>query len=164
MKNNLKKGVSFVEMLVYLSVLAIVLIVVVSFLIWMNKASFKTRAQREVFEDVLVALRKIGYELREAEAVYWPTTFSDQLSLASFHYLPSAETLTYLDFSICEQRICFKKESQEPIFITSPKTKVQYLRFDVLGVDSVRMSLSLEHVLADEFLSATSTFSLRNYE
>lgn len=151
-------------MLVYLSVLIIVLIVVISFLIWMNKASFKTKAQREVLDDALGTLRKMGYEVRESEAVYLPTTFSNQLSLATFHYLPSGESLTYIEFFLCEQRVCLKQESQSPIFITSPKTKVQYLRIDVLGDDAVRVALSLEHALADEFLTVTSTFSLRNYE
>ena len=63
------------------------------------------------------------YDVKEANSIYTPTSMFDshpgQFSLETKKYLPTGEVSSYVDFFICGDHLCFKKESQDPISLTS---------------------------------------------
>lgn len=165
------KGFTLIELVVYLAILIIVLTVISVSFLWANQSFKKVKAQREVLSNNRRAIEIMSYEIREAKSVYTPTASSTQVSLETTNHLPADETLTYIDFFICDSRICFKKESQPPIAITSEQVEVEKLNFNFLATSTPAIQISLrtkyKSTSTDPFLRAslnsTSTVSLRNY-
>ena len=167
-----RQGFTLMEVLIYIAVLAIVFLAVSSFLTWSVKTSAKAAAIRETTDNARRAMEIMIYEIREAKGIYSPTSTSTQLSLETIHYLPAGENSTFIDFYLCGEAtgtICFKKESQNPIAITSDKVKVNNLIFTRISTTtpSVQIQLKLDYkAQAQEHqtsIDLISTASLRNY-
>lgn len=133
MKTIKLKGFSLIEMLVYITIFSIIFFTISSFFIWVIKGNIKNRAIQEVLDNGRLAMETITYEIREAKSIYTPTTTSSQLSLETTKYLPDGESASYIDFYLCDNKICFKKESQEPVAITSDRIVVNNLSFTLIG-------------------------------
>ncbi|MBI2450377.1 MAG: prepilin-type N-terminal cleavage/methylation domain-containing protein [Candidatus Nealsonbacteria bacterium] len=162
----MKRGFTLMEILIYVSVLAIIFLAVYSFLDWAVKLSAKAGAIREVTDNARRAMEIMTHEIRSAKSVYEPTSGASQLSLETGNYLPNGETSSYIDFYLCGQAsstICFKKESQNPIAITSDKVNVTGFKFIQLSTTtpSIQISLSLDYKQAS--INSTSSASLRPY-
>jgi len=106
-------------------------------------------------------------EIREAKGIYTPTSTSTQLSLET-------KISTFVDFYLCgapTSAICLKKESQNPIAITSESVTVRSLVFTQISTTtpSVRIQLGLDYKTQAKLqeyqasVDLTSTVSLRNY-
>lgn len=169
-----KKGFTLMEILVYIAVLAIIFLAVSGFLTWTTKSSAKARAIRETANSARRAMEIITYEIREAKSIYTKTSTSTQLSLETIHYLPAGETSSFIDFYLCGEAtstICLKKESQNPIAITSDRTKVSSLIFNQISTTtpSVQIQLKLDYKISAEqseyqaSVDMISTASLRSY-
>ena len=160
-----KKGLTLVEVVVFVAVFSIILLVVVSSLFWMSSSGFKTKADREAGENARRVLEIMNYEIRGAKSIYTPTTTSNQLSLETSRYLLVGENGTFVDFFLCGSAICFKKESQNPISLTSDSVQVTNLSFlQILnnGKPSIKINLTVNYN-NDSSVSLNSTVSLRNY-
>ena len=128
---------------------------------------------RETLSNGRGAMEKMVYEIREAQSIYSPTTTSTQLSLETWHYLPEGESSSYIDFFLCGAQICLKKESQDPIPLTSEKVEVKELKFWQIAttstVPSIQINLELSYKNPHNrpeyqaSFNATSTVSLRSY-
>jgi type II secretory pathway pseudopilin PulG len=164
-----EKGFSTVELLVFISILLLVFLIVTGFIFWFNFSNSKAKADREVLENSRSAMETMAYEIKWAESVYTPTTTSSQLSLKTYDYLPSLEETSYIDFFLCGTRICFKKESYDPIFLTSDAIEVTALEFTHIstnGSESVRIRLAATYKNSSSPGSSvdfTSTSALRSY-
>lgn len=173
----MRKGFTLVEVLIYISVLAIIIAAVSSFLLWQISSNAKSRATRETQYNVARALSIMTQEIREAKSVYIPTSIFDinlgQLSLETTKYLPAGETASYIDFFICGTQLCLKKESQNPDAITSSTVKISNLIFRQIATTStapsIQINLRVDYIATStrpEYQSsfgATSTASLRSY-
>lgn len=157
-KNN--KGFTLIEILVYIAILSLVLFLVCSFIFWMNQSNAKTKAKREALENARRALEIMTYEIKGAKSLYRPTTASNQLSLETYRYLPNDEDDTFVDFFLCDSRLCLKKESQDPISLTSNNVEVELLEFTQISING---SLSIKINLTIDSINLTSTVSLRSY-
>jgi type II secretory pathway pseudopilin PulG len=168
---------TLVEVLVYIAILSIMLLIVASFLLWSNKSNIKAKALNETTYNIRRAIETIGHETKEAIGIYTPTslfsTSSGQLSLEIAKYLPQDETTSYVDFYLCENQICFKKEGLNPISITSENIGVSKLEFKQIATTSTAPSVQIE-ITAEYKPSAskseyqavvnvTSTATLRSY-
>ena len=155
------------EILVYIAVLAVIFLAVSSFLTWSIKVGAKARAIREVTDNARRAMEIITYEIREAKSIYTPTSTSTQLSLETNHYLPSGETSTYIDFYLCGQgnhTLCLKKESEDPIALTSDRVKVSNLEFLQIATTTPSIQINLKIDYQDQAsINLTSSASLRSY-
>ncbi len=169
MKHSIsKKGFTLIEMLVYISILAIIILGVISFFVWTTRAAKKIFVTEEVVDNIRRSMKTITQEIREAESIYTPTTTSEQLSLETTKYLPTGEERTYIDFYLCEEHLCFKKESQDPIVLTSDKVEVNNLKFTKINTDPASIQVNLGINFKESFqyqssINATSTVSLRSY-
>ena len=170
----MKKGFTLLEILIYISILAILFLAVSSFLTWSIKLSVKATAIREATDNARRAMEIMTYEIRGAKSVYGPTFTSTQLSLETTRYLPAGETSTFIDFYLCgdaTSTICLKKESQNPIAITSDGVSVSSLVFTQISTTtpSVQVQLRLDYKTSagkpeyQASVETTSTASLRNY-
>ncbi len=164
-----KRGFSLVEILVYIAILSIILLLVSSFIFYFIQSNATTKGDREVLENARRVLEEMTYEINGAKGIYTPTTSASQLSLETSRYVPTGESTTYIDFFICGTRICLKKESQSPIFLTSDTVTVNSLSFNRIltnGSSSMRMNIILKGTSTvngiQPSVNLTSTASLRN--
>ena len=155
------------EILIYIAILAVIFSSIYSFLTWAIQSNSKTKAIREVTDNARRAMEILTHEIKEAKSVYGPTSTSTQLSLETSHYSPVGESSAFIDFYLCGDGadiLCLKKESQNPIAITSESVKVSSLEFMQISTTtpSVRIRLKIDYKnLAS--INSTSTASLRSY-
>ena len=164
-------GFTLVEILIYTFLLALIFLIISSFVFWLFYSNAKSKAQREVSENIRNAMDLMMYEIKSAKSVYTPTTTLNQLSLETTNYLPDDESSTFIDFFLCDLRLCLKKESQDPIFLTSDTVKISQLEFTqiaISGMPSVRIDLTIDYANSSDpgqsaSASLISTASLRSY-
>lgn len=171
-KMNIKNGFTFIEILVYAGVLAVVTVSVSSIFIWMLSSNTKSKVTRETLDNARRAMEVMAYEIKEAKSIYTPTTSSNQLSLETAKYLPSGEETSYIDFYLCGTRLCLKKESQNPIALTSDRVEIGNLNFTQTNSGdnpAIQINLKVDYKNSSnrpEYQSSvnlTSTVSARNY-
>ena len=173
----MKKGFTLIETLVYIVVLAIIMLVVFSFIFWLSQSATKNKAMREALNNAKRAMEIMTHEIKEAVGIYIPTsifsTSSGQLSLETLNYLPEGEEKSYVDFFLCQNRLCLKKEGKDPIAITSERVEVRKLEFIQIAttstVPSIKISLEVDYKSSankPEYRASVkiiSTASLRSY-
>ena len=171
-KMNAKNGFTLIEILVYAGVLTVVTVSVSSIFIWMLSSNTKSKVTRETLDNARRAMEIMTYEIKEAKSVYTPTTSSNQLSLETAKYLPSGEETAYIDFYLCGTRLCLKKESQNPIALTSDRVEIGNLTFTQTNSGdnpAIQINLKVDYKNSSnrpEYKSSvnlTSTVSVRNY-
>lgn len=139
-----QKSFTLMEILVYVAVLAIIVLSVSTFLIWATKSNAKIKAMRETSDNARRVIEIMVYEIKEAKSIYTPTSTSTQLSLETTHYLISGEKTSYLDFYLCGvTTLCLKKESENPITLTSDRVEVNNLEFIQIATSSVQINLGI---------------------
>ena len=174
MKKNskFKNGFTIVEIMVSIGIMSVVLIGIVSFVLWMSYYSAKTKADREAVDNARRTMDIMAYEIKSSKGIYTPTTTSSQLSLETAKYLPADETSTFIDFFICGSALCLKKESQNPIALTSDSVKVSSLLFTQIkngSINSIQISLIIDYNNSNtgngnySSISLTSTATPRSY-
>jgi len=173
----MKKGFTLIEVLVYVAVLSIIILTVSGFLIWTMRSNTKAKVMKETQDNARRAMEIMTYEIKEAKSIYTPTSVfgshPGQLSLEIKKYLPEGEDNTYIDFYLCENQLCLKKESKNPIALTSDRVKVSNLVFNQIAttstLPSIQINLQIDYkTLAErpEYQASfitTSTVSLRSY-
>lgn len=166
-----QSGFTLTEALVYIAILSVLILTIVSFVFWSVRLGSKSRARRVVLDSAKRAMETMVREVRVADGLYTSATTSNQLSLKTKEYLPDGETVTYIDFYLCDERLCLKKESQLPIALTSDRTEITSLTFSQVGTDFLSIQIDLrmgyknpsgrlEHQAS---IHLTSTVSLRSY-
>ena len=167
-----EKSFTLMEILVYIAVLGLVIGTVSSFLIWSIHSNTKAKVMRETLDNARRTMEIMSYEIREAKSIYTPTTTSNQLSLETIHYLPEGEKNTFIDFYLCDNRLCLKKESQNPIALTSDRVEVNNLVFTRVitgNIPSIQINLKVDYknpTNRPEYQASVnlkSTVSLRSY-
>lgn len=167
--NHKQGGFTLLEVLVYTAILSLILLLVGAFVFYLNYSNGQSQGDREALENSRRVLEEINYEIMGAKGVYTPTTTASQLSLETARYLPAGETTTYIDFFMCGDRICMKKESQNSMYLTSDTVIVNNLAFTQIaknGSVAIKTDLTVSYKnpangLAQS-VSVTSTASLRS--
>lgn len=174
---NHRSGFTLIELVVYVAVLGTVLASVLIFLLWTVKSQAKTNAMREVLAAGQRTLEVFSREAAAALSVYTPTSVFNsspgQVSLQTGAYVPPGETYSYVDFYQCEDRLCMKRESQNPLAITSDKVSLTNLTFLHVATgqngSSIQITLTFAaktSSLNPEYqasITLTDTVTLRSY-
>lgn len=158
------RGLGLVELLVYFAVFVIIITVVVSFTFYLVNFNNKARAMRQGADSANKIMKIITSEIKEADAIYLPTASSNQLSLKTIRYVAGNEGESYIDFYLCGSNICFKREFQEPVSLTSENIEVSGLQFSYLlngTTPSVQIDLAIN--CGSVSVNLISTASLRKY-
>ena len=170
-KRSFGKGFTLMEILIYLTIFILLFSVIVSFIFWLIRSSSKAVAWRQTTNDTGRIMNIMTREIREAESIYSPTSSANQLSLKTKKHLPEGEQAAFIDFFVCSDGICLKKENQEPVVLTSGNIEVSNLVFSFIGTpaSSVRIDLALNYKNPENkkeyeaFVNLSSTVSLRAY-
>lgn len=179
-KYHPSKSFTLIEVLVYITVLAIIIVAIASFALWITSTNTKAKVMRETLNNAQRAMAIMTSEIREAKSIYLPTTTSTQLSLETGRYLPPGEETSFLDFFLCGSQLCFKKEplslaatSSEPIALTSEQLEVKNLEFTQVSttstIPSLQINLKIDYknpanrLEYEASVNLTSTASLRSY-
>ena len=166
------RGFTLIELLVYAALLVLIIAAVTTLLFGVLKSHAKARAVRDVMHNTILAVDAISLEIKEAVSVYDSTTTSNQLSLETTKSLPVGETSTYVDFFICDSRLCIKRESQPPVALTSESVEIRSLVFQKVvtsTIPSIVMTLRIGSVNPENRseleaeLQTTSVISFRAY-
>lgn len=143
------KGFTIIEIIAYVAVLGIIGTSFSAVFLRSIKTHTKSQAMQETTWNAKRAMDVIVQEIREAESIYSPTTVAPQLSLETSKYASPGHAASFIDFFICEEKVCFKKESQDPVTLTSDVVNVTLLSFQEvktsLSVSSVRVTLRVEY-------------------
>ena len=143
-----EKGISIIEVLVYIGVFSLIMVIVISFVFWFVRSNTKAKVMREVLDSSKKVMELIIQEIKESEYIYLPTTSATQLSLKTKKYPALGEEFSYIDFYLCDSRICMKKESQDPIYLTPESIEVNNLVFtQIMSGDylSIRINLGVNY-------------------
>ena len=140
MNNN--KGFTLIELIVYVTVFAIVTTILTLFVFNFINAYTKIRIAKEVSESSQIAMETMLLEIRHAKDIYAPTSSFDshlgQLSLKTEKDTPTGEEISYIDFYLDEDnRLCIKREGQESESLTPENIEINSLIFNYLTVDNV---------------------------
>jgi len=167
-----KNGFTLMEILVYLAIAFVVITVIVAFVFLLTDLNNKNKISRETLNCAKRAMGIMSQEIKDAKSIYAPTTTASQLSLETTKYLPPGESSTYIDFYLCGERLCLKKESQDPIALIPTNMKITNLNFTYIvsgGMPSIKIDLTVEYENPsnrpeyDFSLNLSSTISPRSY-
>lgn len=166
----MNKGFTIIEGIIYIAILSLILLLCSSFIFYFTQSNAQTKGDREALENTRRVLEEITYEINGAKSIYTPTTTANQLSLETSRYIPANENTSYIDFFICGSRICLKKESQNPIFLTSDTVQINNLTFtqiSINGFPSIKTNITMNYKNTfnnlGQSVNLTSTASLRSY-
>lgn len=172
-KRHKQRGISLIEVVFYIAILSLVILIVGGAIIWGIRAHGKTQMIAHNIGNATRILDTLSFETRLASSIYTPTTTNNQLSLETIRNTPSGETRTYIDFFLCETRVCIKREGQEPIAISSDDFEITDLSFAQIATDtapSIQIKITSESINPtgttglDDSITLTSTVTLRSYE
>ncbi len=165
----MKRGFTLVEVLIYVAVLALVVGAVLSFLLFAADSQLALVSQRSITLEGSRAMEFVAKEIREARSIYTPTSVLDahpgQLSLETKKAMSAGEQETFVDFFLCQEQLCMKREAQTPIALTSLGVKVENLVFRQVvsgSIPSLRVELTLSS--KGNQTNFSQTVSLRIYE
>lgn len=146
---NKNKGFTLIELIIYVTVFAIITTVITLFTLNFINAYTKIKITKEVSENSQIAMETIISEIRHAKNVYTPTSYFDshpgQLTLETEKDFPTGEESSYVDFYLDENnRLCVKREGQEAEPLTSENIEIKNLIFNYLinnNIESIRIEL-----------------------
>lgn len=140
------RGFSLIEVLIYIAVVAVLTVAVAGTFLWLVKYQTKAGAIQEATDNAAFLMAVISREIRSAQQVYLATTVlnndSGQLSLKTAQGALDGETITYIDFYLCGNQLCLKREGAPPIILSSDKVEIEQLKFNRI-VTGQRESLEI---------------------
>ncbi len=137
------KAFTLVEALIGIFILSLIVVLLGSLTVWLLRSNIRIQVETEVLENVQAAIQRMTYEIREADSIYSPTSGSSQLSLETNTYPPEGETFSYVDFFLCNGRLCEKQEGESPVALTSEKVEVTNLQFNYFGTSTPSVQVKL---------------------
>lgn len=174
-KSNPRDGFSLIELLLYVAIVSVITAAVVGFGSWAIKIGAKTKANSEVINNARLAMDTIIYEIKKSRSVYNSTSVFNanpgQLSLAQLN-ATATESVDYLDFFVCGQAICLKREEADPVALTNNRVRAVNLVFKQLlnpsAPPSIQILMTIETSSSSRpedkaDISLTSTANLRSY-
>lgn len=145
----MKNGFTIIEVIAYVAVLGIIGTSFSAIFLWGIKTHTKSQVMQETTWNAKRAMDAMVQEVREAEDIYSPTTSGSQLSLETTKYTTPGHLTSFVDFFLCEEKLCFKRESQDPAVLTSNNVRVIQLSFQevrtVAAISSMQITLQVEY-------------------
>lgn len=169
-----KKGIGFVEALVYMGLLGMIAVLVANFLMQTIHAYSQAKAEREVLSNARLLIEAVGREIADAREVYAPTSrfFSDtgQLSLITERGKDAEHTGLYLDFWAADGFLYRRGEGQEITTLSSATVRVRKFYFErivqKMNREAIKITIQVDWAGPKYTTSTTlnSTIALRgNY-
>jgi|GEM_PF-1215493 len=139
------KGVTLVEVLLYVSVVSIILIAMSAFNGAIIQSRIKNTTVLEVEQQGMLAMQTIAQSIRSAEAINSPSAGTDDSSLSIDLPDDGAPTV----FSVSDDSLWVERGGSVAVRLTNNRVIVDELLFENLTQDSVsdtvRIMLTLNH-------------------
>lgn len=172
-----RRGFSLIELVVYVGVITILTSAIVLFAMWTIQVAAKIKINYALTNNARRAMEIMTYEIKKSKSIYTPTSIfgasPGHLSLEQTATSSPQETTTFIDFFLCGQNLCEKKEGQNPVALTNDQVKITNLSFTQLSnsstAPSVQISFRLESANLSNrpeyngFIELTNAATLRPY-
>lgn len=146
---SLRAGFTLIEVIAYVAVLGIIGTSFSAVFLWGVKTYTKSQVMQETAWNAQRAMDIMVQEIREAEDVYSPTTSVSQLSLETTRYTAPGHLTSFIDFFLCAEKLCVKRESGDSVALTSSNVRVTQLSFREVrtsaAISSVQVTLQVEY-------------------
>lgn len=156
-----QKGFTLIEVLVYAGVVGIVASSVISFSLWMLRTQGNLERQEVGLTEGERVMATISREIWGSFEVYEPTSalgeHPGQLSLKTAQGVPAGDPFAYTDIYMCGDKVCVKREGEDPVVASSEDAVVEQLIFTRSGARSFRVTLVINGA------QLQSTFSMRAF-
>lgn len=141
--NKKNTGFTLIELIIYVTAFAIITTILTLFVFNFINVYTKIRITKEVSEGSQIAMETMLLEIKHAKDIYVPTSSFDshpgQLSLETEKDASIGEEISYIDFYLDNNnRLCMKKEEQEPEPLTPENIEVNSLIFNYLTINDVK--------------------------
>lgn len=160
------KGFTLIEVIAYVAVLGIIGTSFSAVFLWSIKTYTKSQVMQETTWNAQRAMDIMVQEIREAEDVYSSTTGVSQLSLETTRYAAPGHPTSFIDFFLCEEKLCFKRESQDAVVLTSNNVRVMELSFQKVrtgaAISSVQVIVRVEYKNPNNRPELISSLELRS--
>lgn len=173
---KISAGFTLLEMLIYVALVSIVVSSLVLFGLWAIQVGAKTKANSEVLGNARRAMETMVYEIKKSQSVYAPSSIFDahpgQLSLEQTNPDGSTEPSGFIDFFLCNQSLCLKREKANPVAITNNSVHVTSLifnqRLNSASSPSIKITLQITSASSTRpeditSINLTTTANLRSY-
>ncbi len=142
-----KSGVTLIEMLLYISISAIMLTAVALFLQLITTSRIKNQVVNEVEQQGLQIMQEINQKIRNSEAVISPTVGNSASSLSLDLYNPLKDPAVY---SLSSGNLELSEGAGSTSYLNSNQTIVTNLVFTNLTRDNsesvIRIEFTLDHI------------------
>ena len=173
---KISAGFTLLEMLIYVALVSIVVSAIVLFGLWAIQVGAKTKANSEVLGNARRAMETMVYEIRKSQSVYAPSSIFDanpgQLSLEQTNPDGSTEPSGFIDFFLCDQALCLKREKANPVALTNNSVRVTSLifnqRLNSASSPSIKITLQISSASSTRpedvtSIDLTTAANLRSY-
>ena len=166
-----QKGLSLIEVIVYVALLGFVLTLIANFLIQITSAYRTLDQKREAASNARLILETLRNSIEAAREVYAPTSAFNrdlgQLSLVSAEGAGAGHATRYIDFWIDNGRLWIRREGSADETISSARVQVSKLYLERImqgfGREAVKITLVIDplNTRVSESVTLHSTFVLR---
>lgn len=157
--NEVKKGLTLIEVVIYVAILAVLSVLVINTILLMFSAFTKARVVREISSDGEVALERIVREVRLATSINSGlSTFGTDSSHLALNTVrsPMDSTSVVKEIYVSGGRLVLQEDSGPLEYLTSPNSViVSFLVFSILTnrSEAVKITLTLERERGSEQFS-----------
>ncbi len=176
-RQDYDSGFSLIEMLVYIGLLAVIGTTLTLFAGRLLNRNTHAQLQAEALTNARQVADAVSYEIRQATAVYDPTSVFDthpgQLSLVTDVTPPADEDITYLDLYIDDEKLYRKREGQAPELLVAENVRITNFVLALIQASSKQPAVRLQLTVAPQLTSGqaasatsaslTTAVSLRAY-
>ena len=149
MKDN--KGISILEVIIYIAILGGLSVLIVNFLLQITGVYQRARAEREVLSNARLLLETLNKGISQAREVYAPTrrfnTDLGQLSLSTTLGAQTGHTASYLDFWVDNGRLWTRQEGGANSALSATTVRVNKFRVERiaqgLGREAIKVTFEI---------------------
>ena len=172
MRSN--KGLTLVEIIIYVAFLGAISVFIANFLIQMVNTYNRARTEREVVSNARLVLEQINKAISESQTIYSPTSIlnndAGQLSLVTATGAAAEHATAYLDFWVDNGIIFMRQEGQNAIPLSASSVRVSKFKperiMQGLGREAIKITLQVDNANAKfpATITLNSTIALKgNY-
>lgn len=150
---NNNRGFTFIELLLYISIVTIMLSAIIPFAWNIIGSSTKSSTEQEVFSQARYVSERLKYEIRRASGI--TSVGATSISLTNF----SPDTTTVIDLSANKARI--NKNGTGPVNLNSNDTNVTSLAFtDYTSADNKTKNIQFSFTMDDTGASTRKEYQV----
>lgn len=146
-----KKGISLIEVIIYVAIFGGVSVLIVNFLLQVSTVYQRARAEREVLSNARLILETLDKTAAQARKIYTPTSRfnvdAGQLSLSTIIGAQAEHAASYVDFWIDNGRFWTKQEGGANTSLSASTVRVDKFRVERiaqgLGREAVKVTLEI---------------------